>query len=169
MQTPPPSEMATAVDGTHPTGMHSCYFNCFITASFITVNSVFSWFMKNNQHECILVGCVPPASVAVSPAQMHPPPPRHACPLPCTPLPCMPPTTHTHPAMHAPFTTYAPPHHTCSPPPRNLNANAMSTDITFKLSRNNCKAIFTFGDAKYHRKKCCYCDNYLSIAFYVKV
>ena len=24
---PPPRDMATAVDGTHPTGMHSCYFN----------------------------------------------------------------------------------------------------------------------------------------------
>ena len=31
----------------------------------------------------------------------------------------------------------------------------------FKLNRNNCKVTFTFSDAKYHRKKCCYCDKYL--------
>ena len=24
---PPPQETATAADGTHPTGMHSCYYN----------------------------------------------------------------------------------------------------------------------------------------------
>ena len=38
--TPRDSKMATAVDGTHPTGMHSSYFNCFITTSFIIVGSV---------------------------------------------------------------------------------------------------------------------------------
>ena len=28
-QTPPPPEKATAADGTHPTGMHSCFFLFF--------------------------------------------------------------------------------------------------------------------------------------------
>ena len=29
-QTPPPLQTATAADGTHPTGMHSCFFFHFI-------------------------------------------------------------------------------------------------------------------------------------------
>ena len=75
------------------------------------------WKSKINQ-EYIPVGCVPPASVAVSPARTPPPPPctppathttpRHARPLLCMsptmhiPLLCMPPTTHP-PATHAPL------------------------------------------------------------------
>ena len=61
--------------------------------------------MSYVKQECIPVGCVTSAAVAVSPAMhcsiathapaMHTP--RHTCPLPCTPL------YHTHPpAMHAP-------------------------------------------------------------------
>ena len=59
--------------------------------------------------ECISVGCVPPASVAVSPARTPPcmppathTPPPHAQP----PLPCMPPFHHTQP-----------PSLPCMPPP----------------------------------------------------
>ena len=53
------------------------------------------------KQECIQVGCVPPAAVAVSPA-MHTPLPRMA-------PPCMPPCHTQPPAMHTSC-------HTCPPP-----------------------------------------------------
>ena len=81
------------------------------------------------QQECIPIGCVPTASVAVFPActppSMHGPfhtcPPSHTCP----PQPHMPPTTHAplamhvspQPhmslAMHAPYHSH---HMPCTPP-----------------------------------------------------
>ena len=66
-----------------------------------------------NKQECIPVGCVPSAAVAVSPT-MH-------VPLSWMPLPCMSPH-HTHllphipPTMHAPLPCTPPPHHACPPP-----------------------------------------------------
>ena len=75
------------------------------------------------QQECIPVGCVPSAAVAVSPA-MHAP-----CyaqpPLPCTPLlPCTPPHHTCPPSSNMPsFATHAPPPlprttpSPCMPPP----------------------------------------------------
>ena len=92
---------------------------------------------KNQKNqECIPVGCVPSAAVAVSPATYAPLPPAmhtslcHGCPLlpcmlpsPCMPppLPCMPPLCHAHPPLPCmpphPFTTHALPlHHTCTSP-----------------------------------------------------
>ena len=99
-----------------------------------------------HRQECIPVGCVPSAAVAVSPAT----PPHHVCPLPlpCMPLlPCTTPPRHTSPdthallpctppAMHTPTThalhhawipamhaschacplPHTPSHHTCLPP-----------------------------------------------------
>ena len=76
---------------------------------------------KSAQQECILVGCVPSAAVAVSPAtHTHPTLPRmrlqtcthpcHACP-PTTPT-AVPPVMPT--AMHAAYHTCPPPH--TSPP-----------------------------------------------------
>ena len=61
--------------------------------------------------ECIPVGCVPPAAVAVSPATHAPPPPHHARPWPHM-TPC-----YAHPLSHAyPPVTHAPPlSHACSP------------------------------------------------------
>ena len=86
------------------------------------------WIQYPKQ-ECIPVGCVLSAAVAVSPA-MHAP--HHACPLPHTlpchacPLPHMPhchacPPCHAHPpAMHTPCHTCPPamhtPCHTCPLP-----------------------------------------------------
>ena len=79
------------------------------------------------KQECIPVGCVPPAAVAVSPAMYAP---CHACPpathvpfamhtfLPCMfPSPCMPPFHQTHPSLPhmPPFTMHAPPL-PCMPP-----------------------------------------------------
>ena len=49
------------------------------------------WYVHGKQ-ECIPVGCVPPTSVAISPACT---PSCHICPLPCIP-----------PAMHATSATY---------------------------------------------------------------
>ena len=62
---------------------------------------------KYAKQECIPVGCVPSAAVAVSPATHAPPPPRHACSPTTRPmhtlLPCMPPYHARHPATpHAP-------------------------------------------------------------------
>ena len=71
------------------------------------------------KQECIPVGCVPSAAMAVSPA-MHAP--HHACPLPCMPhLPCTPPPCMPPFATHAPchtclFTLHAPIHHLCPLP-----------------------------------------------------
>ena len=63
------------------------------------------------EQEYIPVGCVPPASVATSPASM--PPTMHApchTPPPCTPrLPCMPPATHGPPLWMPPATQPPPP------------------------------------------------------------
>ena len=86
--------------------------------------------LKNNQQECIPVGCVLPAHLVVSathahilprmPPAMHTPhdacpptthapchawPPCHSC-LPCHACPPLP---HTHPAMHAPRCHACPP------------------------------------------------------------
>ena len=57
------------------------------------------------RQECIPVGCVPPAAIAIFPAThtpchtcspaMHAP--HHTCPLPCMPLPCTPPAMHMPP------------------------------------------------------------------------
>ena len=69
--------------------------------------------MIKTRQECIPVGCVPSAAVAVSPATHAPLPPRtplrHACSLPCMPpchvhpLPCMPPChACPSPARHVP-------------------------------------------------------------------
>ena len=68
------------------------------------------------RQECIPVGCVLPASVAVSPAGMSPA--MHA-PLPCIPpQPCMPPFT-----MHTPL-------HYAYPPEQNFLTHACES-ITF--------------------------------------
>ena len=48
-------------------------------------------YMLHSEQECIPVGCVPPAAVAVSPAKHVPP---H--PLPRTPPPCTPPAVDRH-------------------------------------------------------------------------
>ena len=67
---PPPSEIPTAADGTHPTGMHSCittFFShscssrTFKTSSFgfIAIHILFS-DDKDQEQECIPVRCVPP-------------------------------------------------------------------------------------------------------------
>ena len=75
--------------------------------------------------ECIPVGCVPPASVAVSSAPMPyfchaypPPPPSYTpsfAPHHAHPLPHMCPPCHAHPpiTMHAPFAMPTPLHHAC--------------------------------------------------------
>ena len=94
------------------------------------ITKTFQWGLKDSplvEHiltqECIPVGCISPASVAISLALMSP--------LPCTPLPlpCMPPS-HTCPLSHMPSATHAPtlhvpchahpsamhiPHHTHTP------------------------------------------------------
>ena len=62
----------------------------------------FKWSLtlpkKFVQQECILVGCVLSAAVAVSPAtHVHPPPPAHTYPPAIQP-----PLPHTHPTMHTP-------------------------------------------------------------------
>ena len=73
----PPPKMATAVSGTHPTGMH--YFTpehcfCKIKFKFIKCYSKF-WYVFEKQksdrrQECIPVGWVPPALVAATRWQM---------------------------------------------------------------------------------------------------
>ena len=70
------------------------------------------------KQECIPVGCVLPAAVAISPATHTPL--CHACP----PSPCMPPspnmppfTMHAPLTMNSPFTTHAPLCHTHPPSP----------------------------------------------------
>ena len=77
--------------------------------------------LKNMRQECIPVGCVPSAAVAVSPPRT---PPTMHIPLPCmSPChahsPCHAQTPHAFPpAMHAP-TTHAPAMHAplpCTPP-----------------------------------------------------
>ena len=75
----------------------------------------------NVLQECIPVGCVPSAAVAISPATHTPPAmhaPCHACPLPHMPPyhthpPVMHALCHTHlPTMHAPL-PHTPPCHAC--------------------------------------------------------
>ena len=127
----PHPETATEADVTHPTGMHACLRNFWISLIhiinyiyFIPISLFLMFFIDHKLHtnslktktrknssricttrlktsfaggnemreikqECTPVGCVPPASVAVSPARMPPS-------LPCTPPPHMPPH-HTHP------------------------------------------------------------------------
>ena len=75
--------------------------------------------MNYFKQECIPVGCVPPAAVAVSPAMYapcHACPPCHTCPLCHAHLPAM----HVPLTMHASFSpdtplfaTHAPFHHAC--------------------------------------------------------
>ena len=60
------------------------------------------------QQECIPVGCVPSAAVAVSPATHY-----HSPPAPPCPLPRRPPATHA-PLPHIPLPCM-PPRHTCPP------------------------------------------------------
>ena len=105
---------------------------------FLVASPIFSeWLLwhHSKEQECIPVGCVPPAAMAVSPAThvpchaclpaKHVPPAMHA-PLLCTP-PCHTPPYHAHPpAMHAPL-PHMPPGHACPlpcmpPPPCRQNS-----------------------------------------------
>ena len=46
-QTPPPLETATAADGTHPTGMHSCYSKFVVLLLYKNVHiSVVNWLLS---------------------------------------------------------------------------------------------------------------------------
>ena len=72
------------------------------------------------KQECIPVGCVPPAAIAVFPnthqTTPHPPTPY----TPPSPTTCMP------PAMHAPPPLHIPSCHTCPPPPPPTTMHAPS-------------------------------------------
>ena len=43
--TPRPKQTATAADGTHPTGMHSCFFFVFVLKIFVGHMSIFGVFV----------------------------------------------------------------------------------------------------------------------------
>ena len=70
-QTPPGAgtlpEMATVADSTHPTGMHSC-FHEYVWSVMQTISEICiritTWKYFNLQ-ECIPVGCIPSATVAI--------------------------------------------------------------------------------------------------------
>ena len=54
-QTPPqvdntPSETATAADGTHPTGMHSCYHLLLDRAEFFRINTDIHFILQQLEH-----------------------------------------------------------------------------------------------------------------------
>ena len=106
--------------------------------------TIFTGFSRlESLQECIPVGCVTSAAVAVSPAMRAPLPhipplphtsPCHAHPLPCMPpLPCTPPPCHTcPPAMHAP-PPHTPPCHTCPlpcMPPHHTHTPATHAPLT---------------------------------------
>ena len=85
---------------------------------------------KSMEQECIPVGCILPASVAISLACMpsvthatchacqllYMPTPCQICPLPCMPPPHMPPTTHACLFMHTPLLCTPPVAHAPTPP-----------------------------------------------------
>ena len=126
--TPPTTRAASP---THPIHRGS-HIHRYVHHSVDRLNKII--FLKQ---ECIPVGCVPSAAMAVSPAthapcHAHPPtihtphlacplphmPPYHTFPLPCmppamdNPLPCMPPPCHAHtlPLPHIPPAMHAPCH-----------------------------------------------------------
>ena len=76
---------------------------------------------KHEQQECSPVGCVLPASVAISPActtPCHTHIPATIAPLPCIPpFPCMP---HHHLTMYTPLAVHAPLYYICPPPHASL-------------------------------------------------
>ena len=96
-------------EGTTTSMFEIWYLTCVTNGMINYQNLTLSFF----EEECIPVGCVPSAAVAVSPVTHAPPPTHHTHPLPHMPPPhhaC--PLCHAHlplPQMPPPFATHAPP------------------------------------------------------------